>query len=205
MKTIERIKMLISENAKSERDFAMKIGVNQVTLNNYTANKRKLSLEIIEAILNAFPEISAEWLLRGTGAIMLNETSDSIKANDFDEAWYKKVIDDQHDTISLLKEKVKFLEKQIEEKRNVQLRLNNNESEVVSSIKYQIDSNTFFIMEETIKNVILDLQYKVDVLKREKQYLLDMCRNCETCAQRFCCQYCKNKTAKVIAIRIRRK
>ena len=34
MKTIERIKMLISENAKSERDFAMKIGVNQVTLNN---------------------------------------------------------------------------------------------------------------------------------------------------------------------------
>ena len=119
MKTIERIKMLISENAKSERDFAMKIGVNQVTLNNYTANKRKLSLEIIEAILNAFPEISAEWLLRGTGSMMLNETSDSIKANDFDEAWYKKVIDDQHDTISLLKEKVKFIEKQIEEKRNV--------------------------------------------------------------------------------------
>ena len=116
MKTIERIKMLISENAKSERDFAMKIGVNQVTLNNYTANKRKLSLEIIEAILNAFPEISSEWLLRGTGSMMLN---DSIKANDFDEAWYKKVIDDQHDTISLLKEKVKFLEKQIEEKRNV--------------------------------------------------------------------------------------
>lgn len=143
MKTIERIKMLISENAKSERDFAMKIGVNQVTLNNYTANKRKLSLEIIEAILNAFPEISAEWLLRGTGSMMLNETSDSIKANDFDEAWYK--------------------------------------------------------------NVISDLQYKVDVLKQEKQYLLDMCRNCETCAQRFCCQYCKNKTAKVIAIRIKRK
>lgn len=143
--------MLISENAKSERDFAMKIGVNQVTLNNYTANKRKLSLEIIEAILNAFPEISAEWLLRGTGSMMLNETSDSIKANDFDEA------------------------------------------------------NTIFIMEETIKNVISDLQYKVDVLKQEKQYLLDMCRNCETCAQRFCCQYCKNKTAKVIAIRIKRK
>lgn len=156
MKTIERIKMLISEKAKSERDFAMKIGVNQVTLNNYTANKRKLSLEIIEAILNAFPEISAEWLLRGTGSMMLNETSDSIKANDF-------------------------------------------------SIKYQLDSNTFFIMEETIKNVISDLQYKVDVLKQEKQYLLDMCRNCETCAQRFCCQYCKNKTAKVIAIRIKRK
>lgn len=135
--------MMISEMAKSERDFSIKIGVNQKTLNYYMLGKRKLSLEIIEAILNAFPEISAEWLLRGTGSMMLNETSDSIKANDFDEAWYK--------------------------------------------------------------NVISDLQYKVDVLKQEKQYLLDMCRNCETCAQRFCCQYCKNKTAKVIAIRIKRK
>ena len=102
--------MMISEMAKSERDFSIKIGVNQKTLNYYMLGKRKLSLEIIEAILNAFPEISAEWLLRGTGSMMLNE---------FDEAWYKKVIDDQHDTISLLKEKVKFLEKQIEEKRNV--------------------------------------------------------------------------------------
>lgn len=78
-------------------------------------------------------------------------------------------------------------------------------TEVVSSTKYRYHSNTIFIMEETIKNVISDLQYKVDVLKQEKQYLLDMCRNCETCAQRFCCQYCKNKTAKVIAIRIKRK
>lgn len=119
MKTIERIKMLISENAKSERDFAMKIGVNQVTLNNYTANKRKLSLEIIEAILNAFPEISAEWLLRGTGSMILNASGVPAQANDFDESWYKKVIDDQHDTIVLLKEKVKFFESQIEEKKKV--------------------------------------------------------------------------------------
>jgi hypothetical protein len=119
MEIINRIKIMISEMAKSERDFSIKIGVNQKTLNYYMLGKRKLSLEIIEAILSAFPEISAEWLIRGTGAMMLNETSDSIKANDFDEAWYKKVIDDQHDTISLLKEKVKFLEKQIEEKRNV--------------------------------------------------------------------------------------
>ena len=81
---------MISEMAKSERDFSIKIGVNQKTLNYYMLGKRKLSLEIIEAILNAFPEISAEWLLRGTGSMMLNETSDSIKANDFDEAWYKR-------------------------------------------------------------------------------------------------------------------
>lgn len=107
---------MISEMAKSERDFSIKIGVNQKTLNYYMLGKRKLSLEIIEAILNAFPEISAEWLLRGTGSMMLNETSDSIKANDFDEAWYKKVIDDQHDTISLLKEKVKFLENKLKKR-----------------------------------------------------------------------------------------
>ncbi len=80
---------------------------------------QSISLDRAEDFLLHFKDLSAEWLLRGTGSMMLNETSDSIKANDFDEAWYKKVIDDQHDTISLLKEKVKFLEKQIEEKRNV--------------------------------------------------------------------------------------
>ena len=76
MEIINRIKIMISEMAKSERDFSIKIGVNQKTLNYYMLGKRKLSLEIIEAILNAFPEISAEWLLRGTGSMMLNETSD---------------------------------------------------------------------------------------------------------------------------------
>ena len=33
--------------------------------------------------------------------------------------FYKNIIDNQHDTIVLLEEKVKFLEKQIEEKKNV--------------------------------------------------------------------------------------
>jgi hypothetical protein len=110
---------MISEMAKSERDFSIKIGVNQKTLNYYMLGKRKLSLEIVEAILNAFPEISAEWLLRGTGSMILNESSGPAQANDFDESWYKKVIDDQHDTIVLLKEKVKFFERQIEEKKKV--------------------------------------------------------------------------------------
>lgn len=80
---------------------------------------KSITVDRAKELLLYYPDLSAEWLLRGTGYMMLNKTSDSIKANDFDEAWYKKVIDDQHDTISLLKEKVKFLEKQIEEKRNV--------------------------------------------------------------------------------------
>ena len=78
---------------------------------DYMLGKRKLSLEIIEAILNAFPEISAEWLLRGTGNMILNEFSNSTQANDFDETWYKKIVDDQHDLIQMQKERIKFLEK----------------------------------------------------------------------------------------------
>jgi transcriptional regulator with XRE-family HTH domain len=110
MDVISRIKSLISLKAKSEREFAMRIGVNQVTLNNYTMERRKVSYEIIEAILKAFPEISAEWLMRGVGD--METSSDPVKLdNDLNEtALYKRIIDEQLDTINMLKKRIVELE-----------------------------------------------------------------------------------------------
>lgn len=66
---IQRIKALIvyEFGERGENSFAKKIGIPQVSLNNYTGGRRKLSLEVIEAVIQAFPNISAEWLLRGEG------------------------------------------------------------------------------------------------------------------------------------------
>lgn len=62
---VNRVKCLINEKARSVREFAEKIGVKQVTLNQQISGDRKLSLDIVFSILNSFPDISAEWLLRG--------------------------------------------------------------------------------------------------------------------------------------------
>ena len=67
MDTIERLNELIEAKCgeRGATAFSKLIGIHQVTLNNYILGKRKLSLEVIEAVLNTFPDVSAEWLLRG--------------------------------------------------------------------------------------------------------------------------------------------
>ena len=78
MDTIKRLNELIEAKCgeRGTTAFSKLIGIHQVTLNNYILGKRKLSLEVIEAVLNTFPDVSAEWLLRGE---KLNRKGDSVK------------------------------------------------------------------------------------------------------------------------------
>jgi transcriptional regulator with XRE-family HTH domain len=64
---IKRIKSLMQEFSMSENEFAKALSMSQSTLNGYTKESRKPSLALAESVLNAFEEVSAEWLLRGEG------------------------------------------------------------------------------------------------------------------------------------------
>lgn len=67
MEIVQRIKELVEEKfgTRGATSFAKAIGVEQVTLSRYLNGSRSVSLEVVNAILNTFPEVSAEWLLRG--------------------------------------------------------------------------------------------------------------------------------------------
>jgi phage repressor protein C with HTH and peptisase S24 domain len=67
MEIVQRIKELIEEKygARGSSSFAKAIGVEQVTLSRHLNGSRNLSLDVIDAILRTFPDVSAEWLLRG--------------------------------------------------------------------------------------------------------------------------------------------
>ena len=67
---IQKIKEIIDFYRLSGQKFAVKIGISPNTLNNYLQGKNKISLALIEAILTAFPEVSAEWLMRGKGQMI---------------------------------------------------------------------------------------------------------------------------------------
>ena len=54
----------------SENKFASEIGVNTQTLNNYTTGKRSVSYDVVDKILVHFPQVSAEWLIRGIGNML---------------------------------------------------------------------------------------------------------------------------------------
>ena len=70
---LERFKSIIAANSKNPTDFCKIIGVAQTTLSNQLQSTRGISVDVILLTLSAFPEVSAEWLLRGKGDMILSK------------------------------------------------------------------------------------------------------------------------------------
>ena len=110
---LERLKDVISTKSSSILDFSNKIGVPQTTLNNQIKSPRGISVSVILLTLNTFPDISAEWLLRGKGEMILSDNLPPIlgdeSENDLDThamlAQSTKEIDILNQEIARLKEK----------------------------------------------------------------------------------------------------
>ena len=71
----ERVNELLISQSLSVRKLSEQIGVPQKTLNNQVnvSNPALLTLETILLILERFPNVSTEWLLRGNGSMFLDE------------------------------------------------------------------------------------------------------------------------------------
>lgn len=65
----QRVIDLSEVKAESISGFAKAINVAQTTLSEYLNNGKMPSFKVVNGILEAFPDVSAEWLLRGEGAM----------------------------------------------------------------------------------------------------------------------------------------
>lgn len=74
---INRVKDIITYYGLSNRAFALRCGIPQNTFNNQLNGVRELSLSTINSILNTYEDISAEWLIRGTGNMLISENINS--------------------------------------------------------------------------------------------------------------------------------
>ena len=70
---INRIKEVIALSGLSDRAFAIKCGIKQNTLSRQLGGVGEVSASTINAILDNYEEISAEWLLRGKGSMLLQK------------------------------------------------------------------------------------------------------------------------------------
>lgn len=101
----QRLKAVIAYSGLSDSAFAKKIGMQQITLWRQLNDQRKVSLETIVLVVEAFPEIDANWLLRGVGSMLEdNEAQEKRLDNLID------VISMQQETIRNLQEKIKQLQ-----------------------------------------------------------------------------------------------
>lgn len=70
---LERLKSVIAEKSNSASDFSKKIGIAQTTLSNQMKSPRGISVDVVMLTLEHFSDISAEWLLRGKGDMLISD------------------------------------------------------------------------------------------------------------------------------------
>ena len=71
MEILQRIKGIIEAKGYTVNAFALHIGIAQTTLSTYFTKDRFPAYETLYAILHTFPDISAEWLMRGEGSMFV--------------------------------------------------------------------------------------------------------------------------------------
>lgn len=98
----ERISLLVKEKANdSQAVFANAIGVKPTVINNIVAGRMsEPSFQTLLKIIIAYPDISSDWLLLGTGEMLKEESSnfnsddknDELKRNSYSVKNKKKFV-----------------------------------------------------------------------------------------------------------------
>lgn len=71
----QRIKEFINSIGMNDNQFAKSIGVTQSVISSMFLRNTEPSSKVLVAILNAYAELSAEWLLRGEGNMFKSQAN----------------------------------------------------------------------------------------------------------------------------------
>lgn len=116
----QRVKCVLEDKSISVNALSKQINVAQATLNPQLRGDRTLAANIVEKILEAFPDVSAEWLMRGVGTMYSNQDADDSSYMVAEEPKHDiihEVIPDQeyHQDDSVWKAKYEELEKRYDQ------------------------------------------------------------------------------------------
>ena len=120
----ERMQLVLRENGVSVNFLAKTFGVNQKSLNDQINADVRVGFQTIELLLEYFPNLSAEWLLRGEGDMLkadttplpLAEVTQELSSNSEEEiAKLQEQLDQEKEFNALQKEYVADLKERIKE------------------------------------------------------------------------------------------
>lgn len=83
---LQRVTKIKEHYGLNELQLANRLGMPQSTLNYYFKQNRMPSIDTILVLLNEFSDISAEWLLRGTGSMLVSDNLPPITGTETDDA-----------------------------------------------------------------------------------------------------------------------
>ena len=79
---IERISIVLKHFCKTPNGLAIMLEMIPSTVNRQLKGDQALSSKVIEGVLSVFPDVSAEWLLRGKGEMLISEQMTLAKMQD---------------------------------------------------------------------------------------------------------------------------
>ncbi len=100
---LQRLNEFREYTGMSINTFVDAIGMEYVTVLNQINGKRSLSLDTVVRTLSAFSELSAEWLLRDRGEMLISKYNDSPEGL---KLKYSERLESLLDTINTLQETI---------------------------------------------------------------------------------------------------
>lgn len=112
----QRVKLVLEDKSISVNALSKQINVAQATLNPQLRGDRTLAANIVEKILTAFPDVSAEWLMRGVGTMYSNQDADDLSYMVAETPHREEPkIEESHQDDSVWKAKYEELEKRYDQ------------------------------------------------------------------------------------------
>ena len=112
----QRVKLVLEDKSISVNALSKQINVAQATLNPQLRGDRTLAANIVQKILTAFPDVSAEWLMRGEGTMYINQDADDSSYMVAETPHHEEhKIEDSHKDDSVWKAKYDELEKRYDQ------------------------------------------------------------------------------------------
>ncbi len=119
MSIVDRLNELLNFSGLSVRSFSMKCNISQPTLDKQLKGLRGVSTETLVNVLHTFPQVSAEWLLRGEGTMFKDTTPLEVMEAKANEALakvvssYQEMLDVKNERIAKLEEENRQLKAQV--------------------------------------------------------------------------------------------
>ena len=116
MTVYQRIKAYIDDNRISLNALAKTLNMNQSTVLRQVKGEQTLSSTLVENFLKAYPDVSAEWLMRGVGTMYSNQDADYYSYMDAETPHrVEPKIEEYHQDDSVWKAKYEELEKRYDQ------------------------------------------------------------------------------------------
>ena len=112
----QRITLILEDKQLSVNALSKLVEMSQTTLNTQLKGERALSANVVAKVLSVFPDVSAEWVMRGVGTMYHKEgDGEEVSYMVAEEPKHEVLVDESHQDDSVWKAKYEELEKRYDQ------------------------------------------------------------------------------------------